>query len=238
MPKNTEANSTGSVIRIQGSVVDVYFEQETPSINEALVIYLPDKNKLTFYFTADGRIDFRELVKDLAAKFKTRIEMRQIGVRDKAKIVGGFGMCGRELCCRTFLTSFEPISIKMAKQQELVLNMSKLSGICGRLMCCLSYEIPDESARIQPKDNTRVMEENTPLEDETEVADLTLRDAVVETISRHTETPPPAPQSATPASSDKPQTETAKENATGQKQETGQEQRKRKRWHWRKFHKK
>ncbi|HBG93433.1 MAG: hypothetical protein A2X54_07675 [Nitrospirae bacterium GWF2_44_13] len=197
-----------------------------------------DKKRIVFYFTADGRIDFRELVKDLAAKFKTRIEMRQIGVRDEAKIVGGFGMCGRELCCRTFLTSFEPISIKMAKQQELVLNMSKLSGICGRLMCCLSYEIPDESARIQPKDNTRVMEENTPLEDETEVADLTLRDAVVETISRHTETPPPAPQSATPASSDKPQTETAKENATGQKQETGQEQRKRKRWHWRKFHKK
>src|SRR3989339_495199 len=197
-----------------------------------------DKKRIVFYFTADGRIDFRELAKDLAAKFKTRIEMRQIGVRDEAKIVGGFGMCGRELCCRTFLTSFEPISIKMAKQQELVLNMSKLSGICGRLMCCLSYEIPDESARIQPKDNTRVMEENTPLEDETEVADLTLRDAVVETISRHTETPPPAPQSATPASSDKPQTETAKENATGQKQETGQEQRKRKRWHWRKFHKK
>jgi len=147
-----------------------------------------DKKRIVFYFTADGRIDFRELVKDLAAKFKTRIEMRQIGVRDEAKIVGGFGMCGRELCCRTFLTSFEPISIKMAKQQELVLNMSKLSGICGRLMCCLSYEIPDESARIQPKDNTRVMEENTPLEDETEVADLTLRDAVVETISRHTET--------------------------------------------------
>ena len=197
-----------------------------------------DKKRIVFYFTADGRIDFRELVKDLAAKFKTRIEMRQIGVRDEAKIVGGFGMCGRELCCRTFLTSFEPISIKMAKQQELVLNMSKLSGICGRLMCCLSYEIPDESAGSQPKDNTRVMEENTPLEDETEVADLTLRDAVVETISRHTETPPPAPQSATPASSDKPQTETAKENATGQKQETGQEQRKRKRWHWRKFHKK
>ena len=183
----------------------------------------------SFYFTADGRIDFRELVKDLAAKFKTRIEMRQIGVRDEAKIVGGFGMCGRELCCKTFLTSFEPISIKMAKQQELVLNMSKLSGICGRLMCCLSYEIPDESAGIQPKDETMAKGKSAPLEDETEVAGSTLRDApqpetVVETVSRHTEIPPPAPQSAAPASPDKPQTETAKENATGQKQETGQEQ--------------
>ncbi|MCE5193856.1 MAG: stage 0 sporulation protein [Nitrospiraceae bacterium] len=103
-----------------------------------------DKKRLVFYFTADGRIDFREIVKDLAAKFKTRIEMRQIGVRDEAKIVGGFGMCGRELCCKTFLVSFEPISIKMAKQQELVLNMSKLSGICGRLMCCLGYECAED----------------------------------------------------------------------------------------------
>ena len=99
-----------------------------------------DRKRIIFYFAADGRIDFRELVKDLAAKFKTRIEMRQIGVRDEAKIVGGLGVCGRELCCRTFLTSFEPISIKMAKSQELVLNANKLSGVCGRLMCCLSYE--------------------------------------------------------------------------------------------------
>lgn len=99
-----------------------------------------DRKRIIFYFGADGRIDFRELVKDLAAKFKTRIEMRQIGVRDEAKIVGGLGICGRELCCRTFLTSFEPISIKMAKSQELVLNANKLSGVCGRLMCCLSYE--------------------------------------------------------------------------------------------------
>ncbi len=99
-----------------------------------------DRNRIVLYFTADGRIDFRELVKDLAAKFKTRIEMRQIGVRDKAKMVGGLGLCGKELCCRMFLTSFEPISIKMAKQQELVLNTGKLSGICGRLMCCLGFE--------------------------------------------------------------------------------------------------
>lgn len=99
-----------------------------------------DRRRIIFYFTAEKRIDFRELVKDLAAKFKTRIEMRQIGVRDEAKIIGSFGICGRELCCSQFLTSFEPISIKMAKKQELVLNTGKLSGICGRLMCCLGFE--------------------------------------------------------------------------------------------------
>lgn len=100
-----------------------------------------DRKRLVFYFTAEGRIDFRELVRDLASKFKTRIEMRQIGVRDEVKFVGGIGCCGREVCCRIFLTSFEPISIRMAKKQELVLNPGKLSGICGRLMCCLGYEI-------------------------------------------------------------------------------------------------
>lgn len=99
-----------------------------------------DRKRMVFYFTADGRIDFRELVKDLAARFKTRIEMRQIGVRDKARLVGGFGLCGQELCCKAFLTTFEPISIKMAKQQDLTLNAGKLSGACGRLMCCLGYE--------------------------------------------------------------------------------------------------
>jgi hypothetical protein len=105
-----------------------------------------DKKRIVFYFTADGRIDFRELVKDLAAKFKTRIEMRQIGVRDKAKLVGGYSICGKELCCRLFLTTFEPISIKMAKQQDLSLNTGKLSGACGRLMCCLGYEYHEDSA--------------------------------------------------------------------------------------------
>lgn len=109
-----------------------------------------DRRRIIFYFTAEGRIDFRELVKDLAARFKTRIEMRQIGVRDEAKMLGGLGICGRELCCKRFLITFEPISIKMAKSQELVLNASKLSGVCGRLMCCLSYEysedLPDEEA--------------------------------------------------------------------------------------------
>jgi len=104
-----------------------------------------DRKRIIFYFTAEKRIDFRELVKDLAAKFKTRIEMRQIGVRDEAKIVGGMGICGRELCCMKFLTSFEPISIKMAKKQELVLNTGKLSGVCGRLMCCLGFEYSELS---------------------------------------------------------------------------------------------
>lgn len=99
-----------------------------------------DRKRVVFYFTAEGRIDFRELVKDLAARFKTRIEMRQIGVRDEAKLIGGLGACGRELCCKIHLTSFEPISIRMAKKQEMVLNVGKLSGLCSRLMCCLRFE--------------------------------------------------------------------------------------------------
>lgn len=99
-----------------------------------------DVNKIIFYFTADGRIDFRELVKDLAAVFRTRIELRQIGVRDEAKMLGGIGCCGRPLCCASFLGDFEPVSIRMAKDQNLSLNPTKISGICGRLMCCLKYE--------------------------------------------------------------------------------------------------
>jgi len=99
-----------------------------------------DKKRIVFYFTADGRIDFRELVRDLAGKFKTRIEMRQIGVRDEVKLLGGIGCCGRQTCCNLFLTSFEPVTIRMAKKQDLSINQSKLSGICGRLMCCLGYE--------------------------------------------------------------------------------------------------
>jgi cell fate regulator YaaT (PSP1 superfamily) len=102
-----------------------------------------DGSKLVFYFTADARVDFRELVRELATEFRTRIEMRQIGVRDEAKMMGGYGTCGRPLCCTTFLTSFEPVSIKMAKQQDLSLNPSKLSGLCGRLKCCLRYELPN-----------------------------------------------------------------------------------------------
>lgn len=99
-----------------------------------------DNNKVLFYFTADGRIDFRELVKDLASVFKTRIELRQIGVRDETKIVGGIGICGRPLCCNSFLSEFAPVSIKMAKEQNLSLNPTKISGVCGRLMCCLKNE--------------------------------------------------------------------------------------------------
>ena len=102
--------------------------------------YTFDNNKLLFYFTADGRIDFRELVKDLAAVFRTRIELRQIGVRDETKMMGGLGICGRELCCKSYLSDFVPVSIKMAKEQNLSLNPTKISGVCGRLMCCLKNE--------------------------------------------------------------------------------------------------
>ena len=102
--------------------------------------YTFDNNKVLFYFTADGRIDFRELVKDLASVFKTRIELRQIGVRDETKIMGGIGICGRSLCCHTHLSEFVPVSIKMAKEQNLSLNPTKISGVCGRLMCCLKHE--------------------------------------------------------------------------------------------------
>jgi cell fate regulator YaaT (PSP1 superfamily) len=102
-----------------------------------------DGSRLIFYFTAEGRVDFRELVRELASEFHIRIEMRQIGVRDEARMIGGYGTCGRPLCCTTFLTSFEPVSIRMAKQQDLSLNPSKLSGLCGRLKCCLRYELPN-----------------------------------------------------------------------------------------------
>jgi cell fate regulator YaaT (PSP1 superfamily) len=107
-----------------------------------------DGSRLVFYFTSDSRVDFRELVRELASEFHTRIEMRQIGVRDEAKMLGGYGSCGRPLCCTTFLTSFEPVSIKMAKQQDLSLNPSKLSGLCGRLKCCLRYELPNANGVV------------------------------------------------------------------------------------------
>ena len=109
----------------------------------AKVEQLFDGSRLIFYYTAEGRVDFRELVRDLAAHFRTRIEMRQIGIRDEARMLGGYGSCGRPLCCTTWLQGFEPISIKMAKQQNLSLNPSKLSGMCGRLKCCLRYELPN-----------------------------------------------------------------------------------------------
>lgn len=123
------------------------------------VEYTFDRNKVVFYFTADGRVDFRELVKDLAAIFRTRIELRQIGVRDEAKMLGGIGPCGRILCCSSFLGDFEPVSIKMAKDQNLSLNPAKISGLCGRLMCCLKYENDDyEAAKEQLPDLGELIE--------------------------------------------------------------------------------
>lgn len=110
------------------------------SMKLVTVEYTFDNNKILFYFTADGRVDFRELVKDLAGVFRTRIELRQIGVRDESKMLGGLGICGREFCCKGFLSDFQPVSIKMAKEQGMSLNPVKISGTCGRLMCCLKYE--------------------------------------------------------------------------------------------------
>jgi cell fate regulator YaaT (PSP1 superfamily) len=121
--------------------------------------YLFDGSKIIFYFTADGRVDFRELVKDLAHHFHTRIEMRQIGVRDEAKLIGGIGVCGRELCCCSFLTEFSPVSVRMAKEQGLALNPNKISGQCGRLLCCLGYEFETYCAlkKGMPKTGRRVV---------------------------------------------------------------------------------
>ena len=140
------------------------------------VEYTFDNTKIIFYFTADGRVDFRELVKDLAAVFKMRIELRQIGVRDEAKMMGGIGSCGRALCCHSWLSDFEPVSIKMAKVQNLSLNPTKISGICGRLMCCLKYEndvyldlkrgMPDPGEKVKTPDglgrvvSTNIFEES------------------------------------------------------------------------------
>ncbi len=138
------------------------------------VEYTFDNSKIIFYFTADGRVDFRELVKDLASVFKMRIELRQIGVRDEAKMMGGIGTCGRTLCCHSWLTDFESVSIKMAKAQNLSLNPAKISGICGRLMCCLKYEnevytefkkgMPDVGERIQTPDGVAVVVDTNILE--------------------------------------------------------------------------
>lgn len=120
--------------------------------------YTFDGNKVLFYFTADGRVDFRELVKDLASVFRTRIELRQIGIRDEAKMMGGIGICGRPFCCSTFLSDFAQVSIKMAKEQNLSLNSAKISGTCGRLMCCLNYEYQtyEEELRLTPPVGSRV----------------------------------------------------------------------------------
>ncbi|MGP4077950.1 PSP1 domain-containing protein [Halobacillus sp. K22] len=127
-------------------VCEAKIREHKLDMNLVDVEYTFDRNKVIFYFTADGRVDFRTLVKDLASVFKTRIELRQIGVRDEAKMLGGIGPCGRMLCCSTFLGDFEPVSIKMAKDQNLSLNPAKISGLCGRLMCCLKYENDDYEA--------------------------------------------------------------------------------------------
>ncbi len=128
------------------------------------VEYTFDLNKVLFYFTADGRVDFRELVKDLASAFHTRIELRQIGVRDEAKVLGGLGICGRPLCCASFLDDFQPVSINMAKQQNLSLNPTKISGTCGRLMCCLKYEQEayEELGRVTPQPESTVQTPDGP----------------------------------------------------------------------------
>ena len=120
--------------------------------------YSFDRSKILFYFTADGRVDFRNLVKDLAKIFRVRIELKQIGVRDKAKIIGGYGVCGRELCCSSYMTGFHALSIKMAKEQGLPLNPSKISGVCGRIKCCMAYEynVYRELAKSLPKMGQKV----------------------------------------------------------------------------------
>lgn len=143
------------------------------------VEYTFDNNKIIFYFIADGRVDFRELVKDLASVFRMRIELRQIGVRDEAKMLGGIGSCGRSLCCSSWLSDFEPVSIKMAKVQNLSLNPTKISGICGRLMCCLKYEndiymelrkgLPDNGEKVKTKDGMAKVVDTNILESKVKV---------------------------------------------------------------------
>lgn len=163
---------------------DIAFETASDKIklhqldmNLVEVEYTLDRNKIIFYFTADGRVDFRNLVKDLASIFKTRIELRQIGVRDEAKMLGGIGPCGRMLCCSTFLGDFEPVSIKMAKDQDLSLNPAKISGLCGRLMCCLKYENDDyeEAKRALPDIGREI---NTP-DGEGKVVGLNMLERIV-----------------------------------------------------------
>ena len=183
-----------------------------------------DRKRIIFYFTAEKRIDFRELVKDLASKFKTRIEMRQIGVRDGARIVGSLGICGRQLCCTQFLTSFEPISIKMAKKQELVLNTGKLSGACGRLMCCLGFEYSETSLEVV----SFAEDETIPVSEEEEVGEV-----VVASSDQLPEIAEPAPQPAI-SSSEAPQ----EEQRTAQQPEKPRKKDKHRRWYMKKRRKK
>ncbi len=154
------------------------------------VEYTFDNSKILFYFTADGRVDFRELVKDLASVFRTRIELRQIGVRDEAKMLGGLGICGRPFCCSQFLGDFQPVSIKMAKEQGLSLNPTKISGSCGRLMCCLKYEQEayESLLRITPKQGATV---NTP-DGRGQVVDANLLTGVIKVRLEKAADSPPA----------------------------------------------
>jgi cell fate regulator YaaT (PSP1 superfamily) len=164
--RRAPTESTGSVIRraTQDDVVTRFKQEQREreahricllkikerglAMKLTRVEQLFDGSRLIFYYTAEGRVDFRELVRDLASHFRTRIEMRQIGVRDEARMLGGYGPCGRPLCCTTWLQAFEPISIRMAKQQHLSLSPSKLSGMCGRLKCCLRYELPNGKGTV------------------------------------------------------------------------------------------
>jgi len=158
------------------------------------VEYTFDQSKLLFYFTADGRVDFRELVKDLASQFRTRIELRQIGVRDESKMLGGFGICGRPFCCSTFLGEFHPVSIKMAKEQGLSLNPTKISGNCGRLMCCLKYEqnayeyllkiTPKQGAIVTTPDGKGTVVESNPITGMLKVSIHSRNNAAPITINR------------------------------------------------------
>ncbi|MGI6038043.1 MAG: PSP1 domain-containing protein [Limnochordia bacterium] len=171
------------------------------------VEYTFDNTKVIFYFTADGRVDFRELVKDLAAIFKTRIELRQIGVRDEAKMIGGLGPCGRPLCCVTFLGDFEPVSIRMAKDQNLSLNPTKISGICGRLMCCLKFE-----------SDTYQEEEKEPEQDTVE--EVTVEEPV-EAAEPEEQGPPPEKEEKPPRKKRKPRRRRPRKKSSGAKSQEG-----------------
>lgn len=174
--KNAKASSSGKVLRV-ATVGDLrQIENNRMKAKEALsscigkiderkldmqlakAEYSFDNSKITFFFTAEGRVDFRSLVKDLAKVFRVRIELKQIGVRDKAKIIAGYGVCGREMCCSSFIKSFHPLSIKMAKEQNLPLNPSKISGVCGRIKCCMAYEfdVYRQYSRKMPKMGQKV----------------------------------------------------------------------------------
>ncbi len=156
-----EVSQYGERLRLEKEVMEYCYERvkarELP-MNLVTAEEVPEEKKIIIYFTAEGRIDFRALVKDLVKRFRTRIEMRQIGVRNQGKMIGGIGSCGRVLCCSAFLENFEPVSIRMAKDQGLPLNPSKISGVCGRLMCCLGFEQPmyEEAQRLFPTVGTRI----------------------------------------------------------------------------------